>query len=197
MKQIIGLFFTILVAISSLHAQYQFKKIDTIMKLGKAGYKVICNNKNEQKNNIQITPVGFTNNARDASFEVKGRILKAEVDDLNNDLFPDLVLYLYNPGEKMTGSVIGVSSVKNENFMPISFPDIVNDPKLRVGYMGMDVYMLMEGSLMRRFPIYTTDSTGASIPIGKYRQIQYQVVPDEKGGLKFKSIRSYEFAKQK
>lgn len=196
MKQIILFIFTIVMASPVLKAQYQFKRIDTIMKLGKVGFKVTCNNKSELKNTIQITPVGFANTARDVSFEVKGRILKAEVDDLNRDLFPDLVLYLYNPGEKMIGNVIGISSVNNENFLPITFPDIVNDPKLRIGYIGQDTYMLMEGSLMRRFPLFTTDSLGVSTPTGKYRQIQYQVVPSEKEGLKFKAIRSYEFAKQ-
>ncbi|KAF0242931.1 MAG: hypothetical protein Q8K64_03030 [Sediminibacterium sp.] len=196
MKKITLFIFTLVITISILNAQYQFKRIDTTMKLGKVGYKVTCNNKNELKNTVQITPVGFANSARDVNFEVKGRILKAEVDDLNRDMFPDLVIYLYNPGDKMIGNVIGVSSMSNENFMPITFPDIVNDPKLRVGYIGMDEYTLMEGSLMRRFPLYSIDSAGVSTPLGKYRQIQYQVVPGEKDGLKFKAVRSYEFAKQ-
>jgi hypothetical protein len=195
MKQKLILFLAVLGIMCSATAQNQFRKIDTTMKLGKAGYKVICNNKSEIKNVLTINPVGFASGAREVSFEIKGRILKAEVDDLNNDVFPDLVLYVYNPGDKSVGNVIAVSSVNNENFMPIGFPDIVNDPKLRVGYEGHDTYMLMEGTLMRRFPVYTTDSTGSK-PSGMYRQIQYKVVPGENEGLKFKALRSYEFAKQ-
>ncbi len=180
-------------ATHSLMAQY--KRIDTTMKIGKSGYKVVCNNKNEDKNYITITPVGFTNSARDVSFEVKGKVKKAEVDDLNNDLFPDLVLYVYPPSEKEKGSVIGIASEKNESFVGIMFPDIVDDPKLRTGYQGYDQFTLLEGTLMRRFPVYTADSVGAK-PTGMYRQVQYTVVPGERGGLKFKVVRSYEFAKQ-
>lgn len=180
---------------TAARAQNQFRRIDTIMKLGKAGYKVLCNNKSEVKNNVSITPVGFTSGARDASFEISGRLLNTEVDDLNNDLFPDLVLYVYTPGEKQMGAVIGITSLKNESIAPIIFPDIANDPKLRVGYVGYDSYMLMEGSLMRKFPVYKVDST-SSTPTGMYRQIQYNVVPGERETLKFKAVRSYEFAKQ-
>lgn len=165
------------------------------MKIGKAGYKVLCNNKSEIKNSVSITPVGFQNAARDVMFEIKGRILKAEVDDLNNDVFPDLVLYVFEQGEKGKGSVVGISSINNESFAPISFPDIVNDPKLRSGYSGFDTYLLMEGTLMRRFPVYTIDSTGEK-PTGMMRQIQYKVQKDEREGLKFKPVRSYEFPKQ-
>ncbi len=192
-KQIITLFFSSTIFFVTSYGQ-QYHKIDTTMKIGKAGYKVLCSNKSELKNIVSITPIGFQNSARDVSFEIKGRILKAEVDDLNNDFFPDLVLYVYEPGDKGRGNVVGVSSVNNENFAPISFPDIVNDPKLRSGYIGFDTFLLMEGSLMRRFPVYTTDST-SSKPSGMMRQIQYKVIKDAKEGLKFKVQRSYEYAK--
>lgn len=184
-----------LLATTVAMAQNQFRRIDTIMKLGKAGYKVLCTNKNEAKNNVSITPVGFSSGARDASFEISGRLLNTEVDDLNNDLFPDLVLYVYPPNEKQMGAVIGITSINNESIAPIVFPDIANDPKLRVGYVGYDSFMLMEGSLMRKFPVYKVDSV-SSVPTGKYRQIQYSVVTGERETLKFKAVRSYEFAKQ-
>jgi hypothetical protein len=193
-KQIITFILANLVFFGASYAQ-QYRKIDTTMKIGKAGYKVLCSNKSEVKNSISITPIGFQNSARDVSFEIKGRVLKAEVDDLNNDIFPDLVLYVYELGDKGRGNVIGISSINNENFAPISFPDIVNDPKLRNGYIGFDSFLLMEGSLMRRFPVYTTDSTNSK-PTGMIRQIQYKVIKDEKEGLKFKVQRSYEYAKQ-
>lgn len=194
MKKIVYLILVyLLLGANDLSAQ--FRRIDTTMKIGRSGFRVVCTNKNEEKNYVTITPVGFDNSARDASFEIKGRIKKAEVDDLNRDLFPDLVLYIYPPGVNEKGSVIGISSVKNETFAGIIFPDIVDDPKLRSGYKGFDTFMLMEGTLMRRFPVYTADSVDAK-PTGMYRQIQYAVVPGERGSLKFKALRSYEFAKQ-
>ncbi len=173
----------------------QARKIDTIMKLGNIGFKLVTNNKNEDKNYVTISPIGFGSGARDVSFEVKGRIRKAEVDDLNNDFYPDMVIYIYTNDPNDKGTVVGISSIKNESLTGIGFPDIVDDPKLRVGYKGFDTFMLMEGTLMRRFPVYTADSLGAQ-RTGMYRQIQYKVVPGERGMLNFKAVRSYEFAKQ-
>ncbi len=189
----------ILFALFLLFAQFglqaQARKIDTIMKLGSVGFKLICNNKNDDKNYVTISPIGFSSGARDVSFEIKGRVRKAELDDLNNDMYPDMVIYVYLNGTDEKGTVVGVSSVKNESFAGIAFPDIVDDPKLRTGYKGFDTFMLMEGTLMRRFPVFTADSVGAQ-RTGMFRQVQYRVVPGERGMLTFKAVRSYEFAKQ-
>ncbi|MDO9157141.1 hypothetical protein [Sediminibacterium sp.] len=173
----------------------QVKKIDTTMKLGNIGFKLVCSNKNEDKNFVTVSPIGFGSGARDVSFEVKGRIRKAEVDDLNNDFYPDMVMYVYTNDPNDKGTVVGISSIKNETLAGIGFPDIVDDPKLRTGYKGFDTFMLMEGTLMRRFPVYTADSIGAQ-KTGMYRQIQYKVALGDRGMLTFKPIRSYEFAKQ-
>ena len=172
------------------------KKFDTTMKIGKAGYKIYCNNKGVEKNNATITPIGFESTARDVTFEVKGRINRAEVDDLNNDGYPDLVVYVNSPGDNAKSLVIGVSSDKNQGFIPIYFPDILDDQKLKTGYVGKDQYYLMEGTLMRRFPIYNTTDTANTKQTGLIRQIQYKVVAGDRGELKFKIARSYDFAKQ-
>ncbi len=172
----------------------QTRKYDSTMKVGKVGYRVYSNNKNEDKNMATIAPVGFNTNSREATIEIRGRITKSEVDDLNRDGFPDLVIYIFN-GVKNIGTVIGVSSEKNEGIAPIYFPDIVDDPKLRVGYNGQDQFSLMEGMLLRRFPLYSTGDSANIKPIGIMRQVMYSVVPDEKGMQKFKVSRTYEFAK--
>ena len=66
----------------------QAKRFDTSMKIGKSGYKIYCSNKNAEKNSVTISPIGFENTAREITIEIKGRVNKAEVDDLNNDGFP-------------------------------------------------------------------------------------------------------------
>jgi hypothetical protein len=176
-----------------LVAQPTFRRVDTTMKLGKAGYKVSCKNTNEEKNYVTINPVGFKNTARDLGFDIKGRIIKTEVDDLNGDGFPDLVMYVHQPGPKNAAAVIAISSIENESYEAIGFPDIVDDPKLRTGYQGKDQYFLMEGSLMRRFPLFTADSIPT--PTGMYRQVQYKVMREERG-QRFKVVRTYDYAKQ-
>ena len=174
----------------------QTKRYDSSMKLGKVGFRVFCNNKSVEKNTATISPIGFENTAREVAIEIKGKIAKAEVDDLNSDGFPDLVLYVYNGGIKNVGTVIGISSDKNQGFVPIFFPDIADDQKLKTGYLGNDEFSLMEGTLMRRFPIYATADTTNSNPTGMMRQIQYRVTVTEKGAQKFKVTRSYETNKQ-
>jgi hypothetical protein len=180
-----------------LHAQATARRLDTSMKVGKVGYRVNCANKSAEKNNVSIIPLGFDKDAREFSFEIKGRIAKSEVDDINRDGYPDLVLYIFNNDSIPKGNVIGISSEKNESVAPISLPDILDDPKLRTGYKGNDVFFLMEGYLVRRFPVYPAEGIPVTAANGTLmRQIQYQVVAEERGGYKFKPIRSYDFNKQ-
>ena len=61
-------------ACSNLFAQ-QARAYDSTMKLGKAGYRVRCNNKKPDKNNLTIGTIGFESSAtRDFDVEIKGRI---------------------------------------------------------------------------------------------------------------------------
>ncbi|MCX6206718.1 MAG: hypothetical protein NTZ19_10755 [Bacteroidetes bacterium] len=185
---IVGLF-----TMTALNAQY--RRIDTTMRVGKAGYRVFCTNKNPEKNNLSITPVGFESGSREVTLELKGRILATESDDLNNDGFPDLVLYVYSSDVNGYGKVFGVYSDKNQGIRPIIFPDIMDDVKLSAGYKGHDEYSLVEGNLMRRFPVYQKVDSVNTAPNGIMRQIQYRVVPMEPEGFKFKVLRSFEFKK--
>lgn len=194
MIKAVFLFLTIVLLTNSASAQT--KRFDSSMKLGKVGYRVLCNNKNPEKNTATISPLGFENTAREINFEIKGKIVKAEVDDLNNDGFPDLVLYVYNGGTKNMGTVIGISSDKNQGFVPIFFPDIADDQKLKTGYLGGDEFKLMEGTLLRRFPVYATVDTSNIRLTGQMRQILYRVTITEKGAQKFTVSRSYETSKQ-
>jgi hypothetical protein len=189
-------FFILLVfCIGVFAVRGQSRRIDTTLKIGKVGYRITCSNRNPEKNDATINPIGFENQAREFSIEVKGRIKKAEIDDLNNDGFPDVVLYVFSGDSLQKGMVIGISSDKNQSVNPIILPDVLDDQKLREGYRGFDDFNLMEGTLMRRYPLYVTDSLGAH-PTGKMRQVLYRVVPGERNMLKFKVIRSYEYTKQ-
>ena len=80
--------------------------------------------------------------------------------------------------------------------MPIYFPDLADEQKLKAGYRGNDEFSLMEGTLMRRFPVYSTTDSTNSQSTGIMRQIQYRVVLGDRGAQKFKITRSYELNKQ-
>ena len=196
-KNLLSLVICLICGTLLLHAQVPARRIDTSMKVGKVGYKLICSNKNPDRNSVTISPIGFDKDVRDFSFEVKGRITRAEVDDINRDGFTDLVFYLFSNDSLPRGSVVAICSEKNETVMPVLFPDIFDDPKLRIGYKGNDTFSLVEGFLVRRFPVYPAEGTPPAAASGNLiRQVQYMVVPGERGGLRFKAGRSYEFTRQ-
>ena len=174
----------------------QGRRIDTTMKVGKAVFRVNCYNKSSEKNPITIYPVGFESEARDFSFELKGVLMGTEVDDLNKDGFPDLLLYVASSDSLNKSSVIAISSQENKSVAPIVFPDILDDPRLRDGYKGADKYMLLEGVLMRTYPLYEKDASGVQQPTGKMRRLMYRVAPGEQGTLKFVVARFYDFQKK-
>lgn len=186
-------------SVNQSQAQKKNLRFDTSIKVGKTGYRVSCNNKNPERNIASISPIGFDKSIGDFSLEIKGRIQKAEVDDLNHDGYPDLVFYIFSNDSIPKGNVVAISSEKNENVAPILFPDIYDDPKLRIGYKGDDEFFLLEGSLMRRFPVFPVegaDTTKSKEPGTPMRQIQYTVVPAEQGAATFKVLRSFEYQKQ-
>src|SRR6201991_5236475 len=91
-----------------------FPKIDSTLKIGKAGYRVDCRNKGVTQNPLSIKPVGFESGARDVSFTLKGRVASAQVDDLNRDGYPDLVLVIYSDSNASSGTVYGFISEANK-----------------------------------------------------------------------------------
>ena len=189
------IFFVAFVVFSFNNIYSQIRKIDTTIVIGKAGYKVSCNNKAADKNLLSIKPIGFEGGSREAQFYVRGKVIRAEVEDFNNDGFPDLIIF--TTGGDQIGDLVNVvyvyaiASAENKSFVPIYFPDILDDPKLRIGYKGHDEYSLMEGTLMRKFPVYNTgDSTNN--PTGGKRIVRYKMIPSEGGGgYKFKVLSTY------
>ena len=166
-------------------------KFDSTLKIGKAGFRVLCFNKSIEKNMLNLRPIGFKNEAREVSFEINGRVLGAEIDDLNLDGFPDIVIFAQEKSEKKY--IIAVSSKENESYAPIYMPDLTNDPVLSKGYRGKDEYKLVEGILFRKFPIYSED-TASKTPTNKSRQLMYRVIAGERGMLNFKVFKSLDVA---
>lgn len=166
-------------------------KYDSTLKIGKAGYKVTCMNRSPERNVMNVRPIGFKSETREVNLELKGRVLGAEIDDLNQDGFPDIIIYVLDPSGKTT--LFSISSKDNESLQPIYFPDITNDMQLSKGYRGQDDYKLVEGILFRKFPIYDADTT-IKIPTKKTRQIMYRVVTGERGILNFKMFKNFDLA---
>ena len=183
--------FGLLLLVNSLVAQ-GYKRYDSTLKIGKVGFRVSCTNKSLSQNSLNIKPIGFKSEAREVNLELKARVISAEIDDLNQDGFADLIIYILESSGKT--NLFCVSSKNDEMMQPIYFPDISNDFKLNKGYRGGDEYKLVEGILFRKFPIYDADTT-IKVPTKKVRQIMYRVVEGERGTWKFKAFKNFDITK--
>lgn len=165
----------------------QIKKIDTTVKMGEYGFHVECSNKDTSENAITISPVGFRIQQNRASFKVPGKVTKALTDDFNDDGYPDIVICVYNGN---IGSVVGISSSENKSIVPIFFPDIFLDAKIRDGYKGNDEFSVLTGTLLRKFPVFLPGDSSDK-PTGGVRTVQYKALKDNEK-LSFKVLRSFD-----
>ena len=172
-------------------AQITFNRIDTTMKIGKAGYRVTCRNRSITENPIAIRPVGMETDVRPLDFPLKGRLYATQVDDLNSDGYPDLLLYIYTDSNAIHGTVYCLLSEANKSLVPCYLPDISYDPKVNKGYKGYDKFTLLEGTLLQQFPVYNPDDEKEK-PTGGTRTLMYQVTKGEGGAYKFNRIRFYD-----
>ncbi|GMV77481.1 MAG: hypothetical protein AMXMBFR79_06160 [Chitinophagaceae bacterium] len=168
------------------HAQKT--KFDSTLKIGKTGYRVICSNKPNKKNNLRVALIGFEENKEDLNIDIKGQVTGAEIDDLNKDGFPDLVVYIVTDNEKNQGTVFAITSNENKTIAPIIFPSLMDNEKYRTGYTGNDVFKLLNGTLTHKFTV--TDNTNAATQAIVARQLLYNVVKSDNGVWKFNVIRS-------
>jgi hypothetical protein len=175
------------------HAQgVSFDKIDTTMKIGKYGFKVGCRNKDIKSNMLSIRPLGYESPANQSmNMPVRGRVSAAMVDDLNSDGLADLILFIYTDSAAIHGTVYAMISVDDKNLMPTGLSDPALDGKINTGYKGHDVFSMLEGTVLLRFPIYKTGDKDDA-PTGGTRTVQYSISKGESGSYKFNIIRTYD-----
>lgn len=191
MKYLIIFALSFLCLFGSARAQITFRKLDSTLKIGKAGYRVDCRNKTINANQLDVRPVGFESGAQPISFMLRGRVSAAQVDDLNADGYPDLILFTYADSSLKSGMVYVFVSEANKDIAVCVLPDVTMDGKVNVGYRGYDQFSLMEGSILQRFPIYNTGDD-KDHPTGGYRVLMYQLGKGEGGGYKLNRTRIYD-----
>lgn len=173
----------------------KFLKYDSTLKIGKVGYRVFCMNRSIEKNAISIRPIGFKSEGRDISLDLKGKVASSEIEDLNNDGFPDLVIYVTEKSGNT--NLFSIVSKENETIEPVILTDITNDMQMSKGYRGQDDYKLVEGILFRKFPVYESD-TAIKTPTNKVRQILYRVVRGDQPGIwKYKPFKNFDLVTEK
>ncbi len=170
-----------------------FKKMDTTAQLGSTSYRVRCSNKKPDQNEVTILITGFEEITTDINLTLKGRIGSVQIDDLNKDGVADLVIFHFGGSIPSLGHVFTLLSSSTKTVNAVYLPDIRDDAKLRAGYRGFDAFHLIEGSLVRTFPIYTSSEPDA-LPTDTKRVVFYKIVA-ENGGFKYKPINTYETKK--
>ena len=98
-------------------------------------------------------------------------IVGAEIEDLDRDGFPELLIYTQSAGSGSYGNVIGFSPNKGKSLSQIYFPELDKNAPAMKGYMGHDEFAIVENSLVRRFKIYDSNAK----PTAKIRQLEYHL----------------------
>jgi hypothetical protein len=172
----------------------QNKKFDSTLKMGDVGYRIICNNKKLDDNSVSIKPIGFKNYSQNLEFRITGILNKAMIDDYNNDGYPDLFFYSFD--EKNRAQPYCLASVTNTSCAPVYMPDVYTDPKLREGYQGHDTFTSMGGFLIRKFPVYQTDSIAKNPTVIATRVVEYKAKANTSNSgnpsYKFEVFKSYD-----
>ncbi len=131
---------------------------------------------------LTIQPKGLEIDNEKITLELFGQVTNAEIEDLNSDGFPEILIYTISAGSGSYGKVIGYSVNNGKSISEIFFPEISENKEASRGYMGHDEFTLIETTLARRFPIYKDGDTNNS-PTGGTRQIEYKLKDGESSRL--------------
>jgi hypothetical protein len=132
------------------------------------------------QNQLTITIDGLELPQSPILHEIDGTISGAEIADLNSDGSPEVYVYSTSAGSGSYGNVTGVSVNKMKSASDIFMPPITENKQLSAGYMGHDEFAVIEGTLVRRFPIYKAGDTNAKATSG-LRQVNYKLKSGEAG----------------
>jgi hypothetical protein len=130
------------------------------------------------RNELKIVPSGLAIDNTTLVRSIDGQVTGAEVADLDADGSPELYVYVVSAGSGSYGSLVAYSANRRRSLSEIVLPPLSATPGADKGYMGHDQFALVEGSLVRRFPVYKGGDTNAA-PSGGVRQLQYKLKPGE------------------
>ncbi len=131
---------------------------------------------------LTIQPKGLEIDSEKITFELDGQVTNTEIEDLNMDVFPEILIYTVSAGSGSYGNVIGYSVNNGKSISQIYFPEISDNKEASSGYMGHDEFAIIETTLARRFPVYKDGDTNNN-PTGGTRQIEYKLKDGEASRL--------------
>ncbi|RTQ52427.1 hypothetical protein EJV47_05280 [Hymenobacter gummosus] len=106
---------------------------------------------------------------------IEGTVLDAQVSNLNNDDFPELLVFVADAGSGSYGRLVGYEFLSRGR-RPLSLPTL--EGPAAEGYLGHDSFRVEGRRLIRSFPIYRPDDPN-STPSGGTRTIVYEMPKKE------------------
>ena len=154
---------------------------DQTLELQGISFKVHATDKGSI-NTLTIKPKGLKVDNRLISREIDGKVVEAEVADLNADGSPEILVYTMSAGSGSYGALVGYAANHKKTLSQIYLPDLMDDKDASAGYMGHDEFAVVENRLARRFPVYRPGDTNSN-PTGGLRQLYYVLTPGEAGWI--------------
>lgn len=148
-----------------------------VLKLQGIGFNITAT-RNNGMSEVTISPFGLEIDNRPVTHQVEGSITDAEIEDLNADGSPEILVYSRSDGSGSYGNVLAYSVNNRKSMSDVYFPPVSGNPDLSKGYMGHDEFRVVENYLVQRFPIYNEGDSNAQ-PTGGIRQITYKLVNGE------------------
>lgn len=129
---------------------------------------------------VTITPSGLEVDNSPLTRETDGKVVLAEVADLNVDGSPEIYVYTQSAGSGSYAGLIAYAVNNGKSMSEIYLPPVTENPGASPGYMGHDEFRVVESTLVQRFPVYREGDTNAG-PTGGTRQVQYRLEAGEAG----------------
>ncbi len=131
-------------------------------------------------NQLRIRPTGLEVDNSDIVAEIDGSAYRAELADLDANGWPEIYVYVSSAGSGSYGSLVAYAVNRGKSISPIYLPPLDQSSDARAGYMGHDVFSVVENRLERRFPVYRSGDANAQ-PTGGTRTLRYRLEPGEAG----------------
>ncbi|WP_428742046.1 PliI family lysozyme inhibitor of I-type lysozyme [Tenacibaculum sp.] len=138
----------------------------------------ITTKRNDIETELTVAPYGLEIDNTPFTQIIDGSVVDAEIEDLNSDGSPEVLIYTQSGGSGSYGNVIGFSVNNKKSMSSIYFPPITENKELSKGYMGHDRFTLIETTLTQHFPIYKEEDSNVN-PTGGVRQIIYHMIDGE------------------
>jgi len=129
---------------------------------------------------VTITPSGLEADNSSITRETDGKVVLAEVADLNVDGSPEVYVYTQSAGSGSYGGLIAYSANNRKSLSEIYLPPVADNAEASKGYMGHDEFRVVENTLVQRFPVYEEGDANAE-PTGGTRQLQHKLEAGEAG----------------